>query len=277
MKNAFQFGAKEIRQLTGISPETLRHYVECSILKPLQVDENNYRKYSSQNMIDVLHARIYRGLGLPIQSIIQRSESGPEEQDAVLVRHKAILERDVLRLQLKLDRMRQEIEFLGTARRRLDCVRIRSADEAPSVYRITLLDAARGKTRIPEIMSRVDEWMRYPQHLQVALHVPEAAILDPGIDELPVSLGLSVRMETAISLELDTSPPAEFFPNKAHVGTLIATTDPLNLRRRDLLPLLDTVRARGLRLEGGLIGRLCYIVDSEKGRHYYFSANLCVA
>ena len=276
-KSDFRFGAKDLRQLTGVSPETLRHYVECDILKPYQVDGNNYRKYSSQNMIDVLHARIYRGLELPIQSIVQKSGSGPEGQEAVLLRHQAALEGEVLRLQGKLARMRQEIEFLGTARRRLGRILVRSAEEAPSVYRLTLVDSVGGKTRAPEIMRRVNEWMNHPQDLHVALRVPEAPILDPRSDELPVSLGLSIRAETALSLGLDTRPPAEFFPNKPHVGTLIATTDPLNLRRRDIVPLLDAVRDRGLRLEGGLIGRLCYIVDSEQGRLYYFSANLCVA
>jgi len=271
------FGAKELRQLTGISAETLRHYVDCDVLKPLRVDGNNYRKYSSQNMIDVLHARIYRGLGLPIQSIIQKSGAGPDGQDAVLVRHEVILEREVLELQLKLARMRQELEFLSTARRRLGCIRVRTADEAPSVYRLTLIDAASGMTGDAEVMGRVDEWMRHAAHLHVALRVPEAAILDPGVDGLPVSLGLSVRAETALSLGMRAGPPVELCPNKAHVGTLLAMADPLGLRRRDILPLLDTVRERGLRLEGGLIGRLCYVVDSEAGRLYYFSINLCVA
>ena len=277
MKSAILFGAKELRQLTGISAETLRHYVDCDVLKPLRVDGNNYRKFSSQNVIDVLHARIYRGLGLPLQSIIRKSGSGPDGQDAVLVRHQAILEREVLELQMKLARMRQELDFLATARRRLGCVRVRTADEAPSVYRLTLVDAANGMTGDAEVMRRVDEWMRYPAHLHVALRVPESSILDPGVDELPVSLGLSVRAETASSLGMSAGPPAEHCPNKAHVGTLLALADPLSLRRRDILPLLDTVGERGLRLEGGLIGRLCYVVDSEEGRLYYFSVNLCVA
>jgi len=277
MKRAILFGAKELRLLTGISAETLRHYVDCDVLTPLRVDENNYRKYSSQNVIDVLHARIYRGLGLPIQSIIQKSGAGPDGQDAVLVRHEAILEREVVELQMKLARLRQELEFLGTARRRLGRILVRTADEAPSVYRLTLLDAVSGMAVDAEAMRRVDEWMRYSSHLHVALRVPEAALLDHGVEELPVSLGISVRAETAKSLGLSAGPPAELFPNKAHVGTLLAMADPLSLRRRDILPLLDTVRARGLRLEGGLIGRLCYISDSEEGRLYYFSVNLCVA
>ncbi len=276
MKSAMLFGAKELRRLTGISAETLRHYVDRDVLRPLRVDGNNYRKFSSQNMIDVLHARIYRGLGLPIQSITRKSGSGPEGQDDVLARHQAILEREALELQMKLARMRQELEFLATARRRIGCVRVRTADEAPSVYRLTLLDAADGMISDAEVGRRVAEWMRYAPHLHVALRVPEAAVLDPGVEELPVSLGLSVRSETASSLGMNAGPPAEYCPNKAHVGTLLALADPLGLRRRDILPLLDTVRERGLRLEGGLIGRLCYIVDAEGGRLYYFSVNLCV-
>ncbi|MFA6505773.1 MAG: MerR family transcriptional regulator [Treponemataceae bacterium] len=108
-----RFGASDFCRLTGISAETLRHYAECGIIDTVDIETNNYKKYSAKNAMDVLHARMCRGLEIPIPNIILKAGGSLDEQESLMRRHEAVLQIEARQLSLKLERMRQALHVSG--------------------------------------------------------------------------------------------------------------------------------------------------------------------
>jgi DNA-binding transcriptional MerR regulator len=269
-----KFGAGELCRLTGISAETLRHYVECGVVDSVEIAANNYKKYDARNAIDVLHARMCRGLDLGLPQIVHKAEFALEEQEALLLRHESVLQAEALELDLKLGRLRQQIEFLSSARGSLGRVIERSAEEVPSLYRLLLIGEGLGSDS--DARRLTDQWMAHPQYTHVAIGAPRAALLDPEIEVLPMEIGIGVRAEFAALLKLDTRPPAVFFPSARNVGTVIAVSDPLRIRKAELRGLFDRVESLGCDIASDLVGRLCTSLETDRGRLYVFTVSFCI-
>jgi len=269
-----KFSAGEFRKLTGISAETLRHYIDCSIIDSFDVAPNNYKMYSVKNAVDVLHARMCRGLDLGLPQIVHKAEFAFKEQEALLLRHEAALQAEITDLDLKLGRLRQQIEYLASSRELLGQVKERTAKEVPPIYRLMLI--GEGISMSANSSKIVEQWMTHPQFTHVALVVPRAALLDPQLDDLPVRIGIGVRADFSSLLKLDTCPPAVYVPNEQNIGTLIPVSDPFNLKRKDVRILLEEAKRLGREITSDLFGRLCTALDTDRGRIYYFSLSVCI-
>lgn len=53
----------------GITPETLRHYVDMGLIKPKEITEKGYRKYDRDNILDLWFYRLGASLGNPLKEI----------------------------------------------------------------------------------------------------------------------------------------------------------------------------------------------------------------
>jgi DNA-binding transcriptional MerR regulator len=68
------FTVKQLSDLAGVTPRTLRHYDEIGLLKPSSVGDNGYRYYGEENLIQLQQILFYRELGLgEIKRILNRS------------------------------------------------------------------------------------------------------------------------------------------------------------------------------------------------------------
>lgn len=269
-----KFGSGEFRKLTGISAETLRHYADCGIIDSFDVAPNNYKKYSVRAAVDVLHARICRGLDLGLPQIVHKAECAFEEQEALLKRHEAELQAEAAELDLKLSRLRQQIEFLAASRELIGKVQERPASAVPQLYRIMII--GEGISVGAEAHRIIEGWMAHPQYAHVAMVVPRSALLDSDREDLPVEIGIGVRADFAALLKMDTKPPARFVLNERNIGTLVPVSDPLSLKRSDIRMLLDRADSLGCEITSDLFGRLCTALDTDQGRVYYFSLGVCI-
>lgn len=55
--------------MTGITTRTLRYYDDINLLKPSEVNENNYRIYDEKNVNKLQQILFYRSLNFPLQEI----------------------------------------------------------------------------------------------------------------------------------------------------------------------------------------------------------------
>lgn len=268
------FGASEFCRLTGISGETLRHYVDCGLIDSVEIDANNYKRYTAKNAMDVLHARMCRGLDFPIPNIIHKAEVALDEQESLLLVHRERLEAEERQLRLKLERMNQQIELMRFTREQLGRVVERSAEKVPALYRLLLIgDGAAPDSRALRVAM---EWMEKPQYTHVAIRAPIESLRDPSVDELPMSLGIGIRESFVKELDLDVSPPVVCFPQNRNIGTVVSTYDPLHLRKSDFPQLFEKVDSLGCEIVSDLAGRLCTYLETDKGRLYYFTVSICI-
>ncbi len=269
------FGTREFCRLTGVSVETLRHYVDVGLLSPERVAGNGYSRYTARNAMEVFYARMCRGLGLSLPSILEKGRLALPDQGELLDRHIAALEEEERSLHLRLQRTQQQLELLKNVQGRLGQIQGKEASEVPALYRVGLVgpDAAEA----PRRESIIAEWMRYPQYSFVMLTAPLASLVDASIEVLPVTLSLGMNERNFEMLGLSSAPPVRRIPNMQNLGSMIETRDPLRLRRAEVARIVERAGEQGRALAGDLIGRYCTFRDLPSGRLYYLSINIPIA
>lgn len=63
------YSIKQLADLVGITPRTLRYYDHLGLLEPSEVRENGYRYYDRGNLLSLQQILFYRELDLPLKEI----------------------------------------------------------------------------------------------------------------------------------------------------------------------------------------------------------------
>ncbi len=63
------FTVKQLSDLAGVTPRTLRHYDAIGLFKPSRVGENGYRYYSEESILYLQQILFFRELDLPLAAI----------------------------------------------------------------------------------------------------------------------------------------------------------------------------------------------------------------
>lgn len=268
------FKAGDFCRVTGITGETLRHYVDRGIIEPADIAPNNYRMYSERNAMDMLLTRSCRGLDLPIAAILRKEDSSLREQEALFAEQERRIEEEMASLESKLLRVRQQRAMIAAMAQAAGTVLERSGDEVFNLYRLIVFGKDARITE--EAMRALDQWLKYPQYVCVALNAPRASLLDGGGDALPISVGLGVREEWALKLGLDTRPPVTFFARHRNLCTVVRTCDPFSLRRSDLNGIFDEVARRGAEIASDLTGIVGTYTETAQGRLYSISLGFSI-
>jgi DNA-binding transcriptional MerR regulator len=82
---------KEVADLVGISVRTLHHYDEIGLLKPDDLTDAGYRKYSKENLEDLQQILFFRELGFPLKKIKEIVHNPFFNQEEALKMHRDML------------------------------------------------------------------------------------------------------------------------------------------------------------------------------------------
>lgn len=63
------YSKTEFCRRAGITPETLRHYLDLGLITPARVQPNGYRLYAPQSLLDVWSCRLGLALGSPLKQL----------------------------------------------------------------------------------------------------------------------------------------------------------------------------------------------------------------
>lgn len=90
---------KEISELFNIPKSTLRYWESEGIIRSIRNDENNYRNYSSENLIEICDIMFYRNLNLPIKEIHKVWNNSVSENEELFMKSKSDIENQINELQ----------------------------------------------------------------------------------------------------------------------------------------------------------------------------------
>lgn len=99
----------EFCKLTGISNQTLRHYVKIGLLKPSGQMENGYNLYTTVDALKILETRFF-GFGLSLAEISERMNTITSDREA----YKRRIAEEIFQLETKL----------GEIQKNLDCFKL---------------------------------------------------------------------------------------------------------------------------------------------------------
>ena len=82
-----QYTVKQLAQLTGLTPRTLRYYDAIGLLRPGRDQENAYRLYGSAEVDRLQQILLYREMGLPLEVIGQLLDTPGFDRETALREH----------------------------------------------------------------------------------------------------------------------------------------------------------------------------------------------
>lgn len=252
----------EFYEVTGVSRETLRHYVEKGLLRPAEITEKGYALYGEREVMQMMLLRYYRSCNMAVEEVrdllwskdmehqvweLDRTVESLEEQIRELERQR----RNLIRRRQLVYESRQNLgqTFLHAEGREMFLLNMEEARQTPEGVGLIHTMAARFPEGHISLMGRVEDFLaRRP---------------------MPVRLGYgTTRRESLEGLDLSLF---HRIPAQPALVTRVRVEDPLLLRSEDLQPLYDEVERQGYAVQDGVYGHLLSMEREEEKFYYYIT------
>ena len=110
--------------MLGISPDALRYYEKCGLLRPTVDPSNHYRMYSDLDAITLFDIRQNRGMKLSVLDIGQQMDnSSIDGQLNALENRASLIDEQIQELQLLKQRCNARIRTMQTVQENLERIR----------------------------------------------------------------------------------------------------------------------------------------------------------
>ncbi len=106
------FTVKQLSQMAGITPRTLRYYDKIGLLKPSRVGENGYRYYGEQAWLRLQQILLYRELDMPLEAIQKILRRPDFDVLSALEQHKVQLRQRAARMERLIHTVDETISHL---------------------------------------------------------------------------------------------------------------------------------------------------------------------
>lgn len=263
--NGLLYTSKKFCEITGITAETLRHYLELGLIKPAAVTESKYRKFSIENAVDVFYLRHERGLGLRLNQLQCENEAETlSEQEKryqnnldELMRQKALLESQIER----------NVYYQKLIQRAVDRKGEPLFINAMQLFGLSFLEFSDAKLANPQAVAAIRQWMNHPELLHLALRIE----LDQLLSEQPFltpRIGLGIRTDFAekAGLRLDEAVTSQ---GSGKIADLVARSESLTCIPKAALQPLYEIARQSPGCHDVLVGRMITRVK-EKGQYWYY-------
>jgi DNA-binding transcriptional MerR regulator len=110
------FTIRQVSDVTGLTPHTLRYYEKIRLLKNIHRDENGYRRYSESDLAWIRFLIRLKVTDMPISQMKQfsdlrsRGESTIKARRELLDAHRRSIKDQIRRLQNDLEKIKEKIE-----------------------------------------------------------------------------------------------------------------------------------------------------------------------
>lgn len=255
----------ELCKNAGITPETLRHYVDIGLISPKEVTEKGYRKYDRDNILDLWFYRLGASLGNPLKEVKKWNTAMSMENFFLRLREReqelenalAGLEQQLAMIREILHYTEQELNSDQTVTREPGLAGYRAFCDAGE-------EAQRQIARLAELFPMVsividyclpEEWReRYKGHGRESC--------------LKSRLGICLLKERAGLLDLGDKEGLEEMPAMDSLCVSLVTDRPFELGWKDFYPLLEEADRGGYEIKSDIIGSLfCREVAKNQVRY----------
>lgn len=242
----------EFCKKAGITPETLRHYVDIGLLFPKEVTPNGYRKYDRDSILDLWFYRLGASLGNPLKEVKNWQNSMTLEHfHKRLLEQECRLEQEIVQLENRLSMIR---EICLYTERELKTNQKVSKEPGLDGYR-AFCDgghSAEGKiVQMAELfpMTSIEIDYGIPKNWRALVKEDCSKLLD-------ARLGICIMKERWSLLEMGDTKGLELMPAMDSVCMSLVTTRPFSLRIHDFLPLLCKLEEDDYEPQSDIIGSL---------------------
>lgn len=187
-----EYTVKQLADLSGVTPRTLRYYDRIGLLRPGRTTQAGYRLYGPAKVDRLQQILFYRELGLPLEEVARLLDQPGFDAQAALQSHLVELETrrerlDTLILTVKktLKRQKGELDmsdkekFEGFKTRMLEEYESRYGGEVREKYGAAELDAV--STRIKGLSwEQYREWKDLGEEIQEKLETAVRTGADPA-------------------------------------------------------------------------------------------------
>lgn len=110
--SAYIYSVKQLAQLSGVSPRTLRYYDQIGLLHPQRQDGNDYRRYGRREVDRLQQILLYRELGVPLEQVGHIVGSASFDQTKALKEHLSALYQRKEQVNLLIENVGKTIDRL---------------------------------------------------------------------------------------------------------------------------------------------------------------------
>lgn len=260
--------SKKFCAISGITMETLRHYIDRELVKPAKVLANGYREFSIDNAVDVFYLRHERGLGACLNRF------HPENEATSLADQDARYEENLLQLQKQKALLERQIErnlyfknLIQRAIHQKDQILYLNVEQ---LFSLSFLEFSHGNLDRQDILEMIEKWMQYPELLHLAFRI-DPAQLTSNSDSVTPRVGLGIRTDFAQQYELPYAE-AETSCGSGKMAMVVSRSESLTQIPKTTLTSLLACTDKPIRTV--LVGRLITRVQEEGKLWYYFSCCL---
>ena len=257
----------EFYEVTGISRETLRHYVEKGLLYPAETTEKGYALYGQREVMQMMLLRYYRSCNMTVDEVrdllwsrdmehqvweLDRTVESLEEQIRELERQR----RNLIRRRQLVYESRENLNrtFFHKEGREMFLLNMEEARQTREGERAIQAMAARFPEGHISLMGRVEDFL--------------------ARRAMPVELGYgATKRESLEGLDIKLF---HRIPAQPALVTRVRVKDPLLLQPEDLRPLYDEVERRGYTVRDGVYGHLLGMEREGESFSYYITMRVHV-
>ena len=254
--------SKKFCAISGITLETLRHYIDLELLKPAKVLANGYREFSIDNAVEVFYLRHERGLGASLNQFHPENEAESlADQDA---RYQDNLD------QLLERQIERNLYYRSLIQRAIHQKEQLLYLNVEQLFSLSFLEFSPSNLDRQGVLETIETWMQFPELLHLAFRIdPEQLTSDSDIVEPRVGLG--IRTDFAKQNGLSYAE-AETSCGSGKMAMIVSRSESLTQIPRTALASLLECTDQPIRKE--LVGRLITRVQEDGKLWYYFSCSL---
>lgn len=228
------YSKTEFCRRAGITPETLRHYLDLGLVHPARIQNNGYRLFGSESLLKVWNCRLGLALGSSLKQLPRLwDESTQEEFLSFLDQRKADLDTEIQELtrqRCMVEEIRRYVAAEQQGSQRF------SEEPAYAGWRVF----SNGNSCLTAQVAAFVSAMPY-SYVQIDYPFPMG---DQPLQEPQIGLGIFANRWDKLGLPDSTGLQAM----RAGISLCwtLFTPRPLALTREDLQPLLDELKRRQL-------------------------------
>lgn len=254
------YSTKQFCQLSGITINTLRYYLENGLIEPANIQANGYRQFSLENVIDVFMIRNQRGIDTSVDELKAKMSKTLPEQLAYLNQHLIDLNEEKRHLELKIQRTEYFIKLLNCP------MNVKCSEYSEITDGLYLL---RLEQDIEKIHSIIENWSKYPELVFVCFFISYQKVVKGEM--IHPSVGIGIRGQNVERMHLKISEVVEHYDLSKELQFVGKTSDPFHIPYDDLRLFFEDVKRRNLRCDQEFILRITTVAMEDGKRVYYFT------